>query len=125
MLLQLPYAVQRSPRQIIFADDCFQQLRIPVDRVYQVVLKSTEKLFGSMFYFLYALLTQVIKEFSILIFVILFHSSTGQLLKHENLWNYFDSKVLSLKAFHNQKTNGETGISVIRSLVKAMNCLQR
>jgi hypothetical protein len=48
VLLQLPYAVQRSPRQIIIADDCFQLLKIPVDRVAQVVIKSTEKLFGSM-----------------------------------------------------------------------------
>lgn len=95
VLLQLTYAVQRSPRQIIFADDCFQSLRIPVDRVYQVVLKSTEKLFGR------------------------------QVLKRENLENYLDSKVPSLKAFHSQKTNGETRNSLIRSLVKIMHCLQR
>lgn len=49
VLLQLPYAVQRNPRQIIIADDCFQLLKIPVDRVTQAVTKSTENLFGSMF----------------------------------------------------------------------------
>lgn len=47
MLLQLPYAVSRSPRQIVIADDCLQKVKIPVDRIAQVVIKSTEKLFGS------------------------------------------------------------------------------
>ncbi|KAH9763447.1 Outer envelope protein 64 [Citrus sinensis] len=75
VLLQLPFAAQRSPRQIIIADDCFELLKIPADRVVQVVIKSTEKLFGR------------------------------QVLKHENLGEYFDSKVPSLKGFH--KTNGE------------------
>lgn len=50
VLLQLPYAVSRSPRQIVIADDCFQQVKIPVDRIVQVVTKSTEKLFGSMLF---------------------------------------------------------------------------
>lgn len=49
VVLQLPFAVQRSPRQIIIADDCFELLKVPVDRVVQVVTKSTEKLFGSKF----------------------------------------------------------------------------
>ncbi|KAF2309121.1 hypothetical protein GH714_000665 [Hevea brasiliensis] len=48
VLLQLPFGVQRNPRQIIIVDDCFQLLKIPVDRVAQVVIKSTEKLFGNM-----------------------------------------------------------------------------
>jgi hypothetical protein len=30
------------------AEDCFQLLKIPVDRVAQVVVNSTEKHFGSM-----------------------------------------------------------------------------
>ncbi|XP_065625368.1 outer envelope protein 64, chloroplastic-like [Quercus suber] len=77
VLLQLPYTVQRSPRQIIIADDCFQLLKIPVDRVAQVVIKSTEKLFGR------------------------------QALKHENVENYLKSKVPSLKEFHSKKSNGE------------------
>lgn len=50
VLLQLPYAVQRNPRQVIIADDCFQLLKIPVDRITQAVTKCTEKLFGSMFF---------------------------------------------------------------------------
>ena len=52
VLLQLPYVVQRNPRQIIIADDCFQLLNIPVDRITQAVTKSTENLFGSMFFFM-------------------------------------------------------------------------
>ena len=50
VLLQLPFAVQRNPRNIIIADDCFQLSKIAVDRVSQVVIKSTEKLFGSMIF---------------------------------------------------------------------------
>jgi hypothetical protein len=50
ILLQAPFVMQRSPRQIIIADDCFQQLNVPLDRSSQVVIKATEKLFGSMFF---------------------------------------------------------------------------
>lgn len=46
VLLQVPFAVQRNPRQMIIADDCFQFLKIS-DRVVQVVVKATEKLYGS------------------------------------------------------------------------------
>lgn len=51
VLLQLPYAVSRSPRQIVIADDCLQKVKIPVDRIAQVVIKSSEKLFGSKLFF--------------------------------------------------------------------------
>lgn len=50
LLLQVPFAVQRNPRSIIIADDCFQLVKNSVDRVAPVVIKSTEKLFGSMFF---------------------------------------------------------------------------
>ncbi|KAI9174424.1 hypothetical protein LWI28_017035 [Acer negundo] len=93
VLLQLPFSVQRSPRQIILADDCFELLKIPTDRVDRVVVKSTEKLFGR------------------------------QVLKHENLGDYFNSKVPSLKGFH--KTNGELKSSSIRMLANVMRLLQR
>ncbi|WVZ22546.1 hypothetical protein V8G54_001090 [Vigna mungo] len=46
ILLQAPFVVQRSPRQIIIADDCFQHINVPLDRSSQVVVKATEKLFG-------------------------------------------------------------------------------
>ncbi|KAJ4961745.1 hypothetical protein NE237_021655 [Protea cynaroides] len=95
VLLQLPYADQRMPRNIIIADDCFQLLKIPVDRVSQVVIRSTENLFGR------------------------------QVLKHANLGDYLDSKVPSLKKFQNEKRNGELKISSIRSLANASQLLQR
>lgn len=95
VLLQLPYAVQRSPRQIIIADDCFQLLKIPVDRVAQVVIKSTEKLFGK------------------------------QVLKHENVEDYLRSKVPSLKDFHSKKSNGELKTFSTRLLANVMRSLHR
>ncbi|KAH0976042.1 hypothetical protein GBA52_017941 [Prunus armeniaca] len=95
VLLQLPYAVSRSPRQIVIADDCFQQVKIPVDRIVQVVTKSTEKLFGR------------------------------QVFKHENLGDYFNSKVPSLKEFHGPKTNGEVKTSSIKLLANVVQLLQR
>ncbi|KAL5748780.1 hypothetical protein ACOSQ2_026077 [Xanthoceras sorbifolium] len=93
VLLHLPFAVQRSPRQIIIADDCFELLKIPIDRVDRVLIKSTEKLFGR------------------------------QVLKHENLGDYFNSKVPSLKGFH--KTNGELKTLPLRMLANVMRLLQR
>jgi len=48
ILLQAPFAPQRYPRQIIIADDCFQHANVPLDRSSQVVVKTTEKLYGSM-----------------------------------------------------------------------------
>ena len=49
ILLQAPFVMKHNPRQIIIADDCFQHLNVPLDRSSQVVIKATEKLFGSMF----------------------------------------------------------------------------
>ncbi|XP_062158061.1 translocon at the outer membrane of chloroplasts 64 isoform X2 [Alnus glutinosa] len=95
VLLQLPYAIQRSPRQIIIADDCFQLLKIPVDKVVQVVIKSTEKLFGK------------------------------QVLKHENVEDYLRSKAPTLKDFHSKKSNGELKTFSTRLLANVMQSLQR
>ncbi|XP_030521358.2 outer envelope protein 64, chloroplastic [Rhodamnia argentea] len=95
VLLQVPFAVQRNPRQMIIADDCFQLLKISVDRVVQVVVKATEKLYGR------------------------------QILKHENLESYFNSKVPSLKAFPAKKTNGELKRSSIRDLAEVAMFVQR
>ncbi|KAL3654550.1 serine palmitoyltransferase component [Castilleja foliolosa] len=47
LLLQIPYAAQRSPRNIVIAEDCFQSSKFPVDCITQVVMKSVEKLYGS------------------------------------------------------------------------------
>uniref|UniRef100_A0A6M2F9M0 Amidase domain-containing protein n=1 Tax=Populus davidiana TaxID=266767 RepID=A0A6M2F9M0_9ROSI len=95
VLLQPAFGGQRSPRQIIMADDCFELLKIPVDRVAQVVVNSTEKHFGR------------------------------QVLKHEILDVYLNSKVPSLKEFHNKKTNGEVKTSSIRLLAHVMQLLHR
>lgn len=95
VLLQVPFSVQRNPRNIIIADDCFQLSKAPVDRVTQVVIKSTEKLFGR------------------------------QVLRHENLGEYVGSKVRSLKVFSSKKSNGEVNSSSLRLLAYAMQYLQR
>ncbi|PSS26689.1 Translocon at the outer membrane of chloroplasts like [Actinidia chinensis var. chinensis] len=95
VLLQVPFALQRNPRNIIIADDCFQLMKIPIDRVAQVVIKSSEKLFGR------------------------------QVLKHENLGDYLEFKVPSLKAFHSKKSNGEVKSSPIRPLANVMLFVKR
>ncbi|OMP11738.1 Amidase [Corchorus capsularis] len=95
VLLQLPFSVQRNPRQILLADDYFHLMKIPTERVSKVVINSTEKLFGR------------------------------QVLKHENLENYFTSKVPSLKEFSSQKVNGDLKISSIRLLANVAQFLQR
>ncbi|XP_058180805.1 translocon at the outer membrane of chloroplasts 64 [Rhododendron vialii] len=95
LLLQVPFAVQHNPRSIIIADDCFQLVKNSVDRVAPVVIKSTEKLFGR------------------------------QVLKHENLGNYLDLKVPSLKSFHSKKSNGEVKSSSIRLLANVMELVKR
>jgi len=48
LLLRLPYAGIRQPRNFYIADDCFELSKIPARRLTQVVTKSVEKLFGSM-----------------------------------------------------------------------------
>ncbi|CAH8370302.1 unnamed protein product [Eruca vesicaria subsp. sativa] len=95
VLLQLPFATQRNPRQIIVADDYFKLLKIPVDRIAQVVIKSAEKLFGR------------------------------QSLKHQNLDNYFESKVPSLKEFTRTKAIANTNVPTSRLLANVMQLLQR
>ncbi|KAM7479639.1 hypothetical protein LguiA_027852 [Lonicera macranthoides] len=95
VLLQVPFVAQRNPRNIVIADDCFQLMKIPIDKVTQVVIKSTEKLFGR------------------------------QALKHENLGEYVDCKVPSLKVFHTKKSNGEVKSSSLRLLAHVMQQLQR
>lgn len=95
VLLQVPYTVQRSPRSIVVADDCFNLLNSSADRVSQAVVKSVEKLFGR------------------------------QVLRRENLGNYLSSKVPGLKAFQNEKSNGEVESPVIRLLANIMQALKR
>ncbi|XP_061351071.1 translocon at the outer membrane of chloroplasts 64 [Gastrolobium bilobum] len=95
ILLKAPFVMQRNPRQIIIADDCFQHINVPVDRSSQVVIKATEKLFGR------------------------------QVLKHINLEDYISSEVPSLKEYSSQKTNGELKASSLKLLANIMKFLQR
>ncbi|KAH0920927.1 hypothetical protein HID58_020945 [Brassica napus] len=96
VILQLPFAAQRNPRQIILADDYLQFSKVPVDRISQVVIKSAEKLFGR------------------------------QALKHENLEKYFEAKVPSLKEFCREKVNGDDAkLTTSMLLANVMQLLQR
>ncbi|KAF8105876.1 hypothetical protein N665_0152s0014 [Sinapis alba] len=95
VILQLQFATQRNPRQIILADDYLQLSKIPVDRIKQVVIKSAEKLFGR------------------------------QSLKHENVEKYFEAKVPSLKEFCREKANGDAKPTTSMLLANVMKLLQR
>ncbi|KAJ9552815.1 hypothetical protein OSB04_016860 [Centaurea solstitialis] len=95
VLLPVPFAVQRNPRNVVIADDCFQLSKIPIDRLTQVVIRSTENLFGK------------------------------QVLKHEILGDYIASKVPSLKALDSKKSNGDIKFSSLRSLANIMQLLRR
>ncbi|KAI3463705.1 hypothetical protein Pfo_020368 [Paulownia fortunei] len=95
VLLQVPYAAQRNPRNIVIADDCFQLSKVPADRISQVVIKSIEKLYGR------------------------------QVLRHENLSDYINLKVPSLDASNVKQLNGEGRSSPIRLLANVMQILKR
>lgn len=95
VLLQVPFAAQRNPRNVVIADDCFQSLNFPGDRVSQAVTKAVEKLFGR------------------------------QILRHVNLEAYLNSKVPSLKQFAGKKSNGERKSSSTNLLAYAMHILRR
>lgn len=95
VLLQLPFGVQRNPRSVIIADDCFELLKTPVSRITESVITSTEKLLGK------------------------------QVLKHVNLGEYINSKVPSLKTLQSNKANGEVKPSSLKSLAYAMQLLWR
>lgn len=144
VLLQLPYADSRAPRHIIIADDCFQLLKSPKNRVAQVVIRSTEKLFGSKFYCVTILVWFLLWFGSTLscflffppsswlcrrigTYLLLFNVFTflGQVLNSANLGDYLAAKVPSLKQFHNAKRNGELKLSSLQSLANAMLLLKR
>ncbi|KAK4280692.1 hypothetical protein QN277_012280 [Acacia crassicarpa] len=96
ILLPASFVGPRNPRQIIIADDCFQQINVPLEKSSQVVIKSTEKLFGR------------------------------QVLKHMNLGDYFSSEVPSLKAVACQHVNGELKhSSSLKLLASVMQLIQR
>ncbi|GAA0145444.1 hypothetical protein LIER_05636 [Lithospermum erythrorhizon] len=77
VLLQVPFAVQRNPRNVIIADDWFKMINTPADRITEVVTKAVEKIYGR------------------------------QVLRRENIGKYLEIKVPSLKALPKKKSNGQ------------------
>ncbi|KAL1820109.1 hypothetical protein ACET3Z_014978 [Daucus carota] len=95
VLLQLPFGVQRNPRSVLIADDCFELLKTPVSRITESVVRSTEKLLGK------------------------------QVLKHMNIGEYISSKVPSLQKLNSNKANGEQKPSSLKLLAHTMQLLWR
>lgn len=95
VLLQVPYGIPRHPKRIIIADDCFQLSKIPMSRATQVVVKSTEKLFGK------------------------------QVLGHLNLGDYLRSKVSIVKEMQNGSANVGPIVSSFEALANAMRVLHK
>lgn len=93
VMMKLQFATQRSPRQILIADDCFELLKIPVDQVVQAVIRSTQKLFGR------------------------------QVLKHDNIGAYLSSKVPSLLELSALKASDQVKTSTLSRLAQAMQFL--
>ncbi|XP_057830671.2 translocon at the outer membrane of chloroplasts 64 isoform X1 [Cryptomeria japonica] len=95
-LLQLPFMEYRKPSRVIIADDCFQLTKIPSGRTVNIVIQSTEKLFGR------------------------------QVLNHMSLGKYIADKVPSLKYFQSEESkNVEGGISALKALWNALRLRQR
>ncbi|CAI0380609.1 unnamed protein product [Linum tenue] len=95
VLLQLPFGVQRKPRQIIIADDCFELFKIPFDKLAQALITSTVKLFGR------------------------------QALKHEILEEFLCSNVPSLKKILTNKSDSKVKTSSLGMLAHIMQALHR
>ncbi|XP_077230163.1 amidase 1-like [Tasmannia lanceolata] len=96
VLLPIPDVDPVPPSHIIIADDCFQLLSIPSDRVAQVLIKSVEKLFGS------------------------------EIVNHTNLGDYVSDKVPSLKYFMAKcGENQEFAVPSLMALSSALRLLQR
>ncbi|XP_051119417.1 outer envelope protein 64, chloroplastic [Andrographis paniculata] len=95
VLLQVPYAAQRNPRNIFIADDFFQSQKIPAERITQAVINSVEKLYGR------------------------------QVLRQDNLGGYINLKVPSLKAFKDKQLNGEVKSSPLGFLANVMQKIKR
>ncbi|CAA6664871.1 unnamed protein product [Spirodela intermedia] len=92
VLLQLPCSEKRQPRHIMIVDDYFQLLKIPANRITQVVTKSTEKLFGR------------------------------QVLNHINLGDYLAARVPSLKQLNDGIQSSDQKLRSLKSLGKLCKC---
>lgn len=95
VLMKLQFTTPRNPRQFVIADDCFELLKIPIDRLVQPLIRSTEKLYGR------------------------------QVLKHENLGAYLSSKVSSLLELSTLKINDQINTSTLSRLAQVMQFLLR
>lgn len=96
VLLRLPVAEPVKPTHIIVAEDCFQLLSIPSDRVTSVLVKSVEKLFGD------------------------------HIVKHASLGDYVHNNVPSLKHFMGSGLeNQEHNVAPLEALSSARRLLQR
>ncbi|KAJ8436822.1 hypothetical protein Cgig2_032050 [Carnegiea gigantea] len=95
-ILLPPIDAQVNPSQIIFAEDCFKLLSIPIDRVKQVLLESVEKVYG------------------------------GEIVKQMTLGDYLKENVPSLQHFMSQGVDSkEYNIPSLVALSSAMRLLQR
>ncbi|XP_058084006.1 amidase 1 [Magnolia sinica] len=96
VLFQLPEVDPVQPSQVIIADDCFQLLNVPSDRVTRVLIKAIEKLFGY------------------------------QVVNHAKLGDYVKDRVPSLKHFMDTYCeNQEYTIPSLMALSSALRSLQR
>lgn len=95
VLLQVSPAGLKRTRRLIFADDCFQFLKVPKHKTVHIISKAAETLSGY------------------------------QTPKHMNISPYIASNVPSLKEFHEQSTKSQQGTSTLKTLSTVMISLQR
>ncbi|GAB2228943.1 hypothetical protein Droror1_Dr00023077 [Drosera rotundifolia] len=85
-----------NPSQVIIAEDCFQLLNIPIDRVKQPLVESLKKIYG------------------------------GDVIKSVNLGDYVKGEVPSLAHFISEGNTGtDYGIPSLAALSSALRSLQR
>lgn len=96
VLLPLPDIEPAEPSQIIMADDCFELLSVPINRVKGVLVQAVEKLYG------------------------------GHVIKDLNLGEYIKENAPSLKQFMNQgDDNKGYSIPSLVALSSVLRSLQR
>ncbi|XP_058183480.1 amidase 1-like isoform X2 [Rhododendron vialii] len=96
VLLQLPEVEPVKPTHITIAEDCFQLLSIPSQRVTSVIIKSVEKLFG------------------------------GHILKYVCLGDYVKDNVPTLKHFKGERLEDqEYNVAPLAALSSAYRLLER
>ncbi|KAK8636561.1 hypothetical protein V6N13_124306 [Hibiscus sabdariffa] len=94
VLLKVKAVEPRRARRLVFADDLFQLSKVPKQKTLYVVSKALEKLSGY------------------------------QHPQHINFSEYIASNVPSLKAFHQNSTNLQNGMSTLKALSSVMVSMQ-